>query len=146
MMIDLFGNEFRIMESALAAREQAQGVHAANIANADTPNYRADRRSFADFLQARLRELPQAGGVAPVRTRPGHLAAPDAPASGLFGGRSPMQASAGASGALTRMDGNTVDMQKEMAAMSENQLMHELTLRLLKDKLGGLARVIKEAR
>ncbi len=145
MRIDLFGDEFRIMESALAAREQAQGVHAANIANADTPNYRADRRGFADFLQARLRELPQAGEIAPARTRPGHLAASDSPADSIFGDRSLMQPSAG-SGALTRMDGNTVDMQKEMAAMSENQLMHELTLRLLKDKLGGMATLIKEAR
>ena len=45
-----------------------------------------------------------------------------------------------------RLDGNTVDPQREMVNMAENQLMHELTMRMIKGKLGGLANAIKEGR
>lgn len=51
-----------------------------------------------------------------------------------------------AHGSVKQLDGNTVDMQKEMANMAENQLMHELTIRLIKGKLSGLSNAIKEGR
>jgi len=44
------------------------------------------------------------------------------------------------------MDGSNVDIQKEMARMSENQLMHELSMKLIKGKLSGLLNAIKEGR
>ncbi|GAV20012.1 flagellar basal-body rod protein FlgB [Mariprofundus micogutta] len=132
-MIDIFGSGFQRLESALVAREEAQGVHSSNVANADTPNYRADARTFADFLNER-----QSGHTAgPVATthashfkdsNNGRLAN-----SSLFHSQS-----------SRRMDGNTVDMQKEMARMAENQLMHELSMRLIKGKLSGLTNAIKE--
>ncbi|MDX8401000.1 MAG: flagellar basal body rod protein FlgB, partial [Mariprofundaceae bacterium] len=103
MTVDLFGQHFRLMESALVAREQAQGVHAANIANADTPNYRADRRSFADFLQQRLHQ--SAGGMTPLRTHPGHLDGASTGARAM----TPMHALI-EDGMSRRMDGNTVDV------------------------------------
>ena len=43
-----------------------------------------------------------------------------------------------------RLDGNNVDPQQEMARMAENQLMHELTMRLVKGKINSLANAIKE--
>jgi len=131
-MINMFGNSFQQLESALAAREQAQGVNASNIANADTPNYRADTRSFADFL-AEQNSKRSIGNAA--TTNPMHFKSVDH--SSLD---SPFQRAV----KTQRMDGNTVDMQKEMANMSENQLMHELTIRLIKGELGGISNAIKE--
>jgi len=128
----LFGGGFLRLESAMAAREQVQTVYASNIANADTPNYKADTRSFADFF------AEKGGGVAT-----GHLARTNArhldvsPSSSTFGGVFHR-----ATGAL-RMDGNTVDTRKEMTNMAENQMMHELNMQIIKGRLTGMGNVIK---
>jgi len=130
----LFTRNFNTLASALSARERLQSVHAANIANADTPNYHADTRQFSDFLA----EKQRTSGHAPLAlTQAGHMS--------FDAGESTWQSTLSHhSQAVQRMDGNSVDMQKEMAGMAENQLMHDLTLRLLKKNLDGMSAVIKE--
>ncbi|MDX8390333.1 MAG: flagellar basal body rod protein FlgB [Mariprofundaceae bacterium] len=130
--ISLFTSRFRSIESAAVAREHMQQGIAANIANGDTPNYIADRRTFEDHL-TNVRQ-PDGNGMA--RTNSRHLSA-----SASY---STMDRPFSKENAVQRMDGNTVDLMKEMAAMSENQMMHELSLKLLKGKLSGLRNTIKE--
>jgi len=130
--MDMLGSSFQRLESAMIAREKVQGVLASNIANADTPNFHADKRSFADFMSAQ--QLGKNSGKT-VTTNPMHISdTSDMNFSASMINQSP----------TASMDGNNVDMQKEMALMSENQLMHEMTMRLLKGKLSGLANTIKE--
>jgi len=133
MTMSLFGTDFDKLAATMVAREKSQQVHAANIANADTPNYKADARTFADFL-AEQHAGGQQGELA--RTQPNHMSAVFSESSdgGVYRRTINSQ----------RMDGNTVDLQKEMAKMGEDQLMHELSMRLLKGRLGGLSNVIKE--
>lgn len=129
----LFGAGLLRLESAMSAREKVQSVYAANIANADTPHYRADMRTFSDFMAEKSAALESSSMA---RTNPAHLQ-PHKSAS-LSGGvfhRGSVAA---------RMDGNTVDTQHEMTAMAENQMMHELNMTILKGRLNGLANVIKE--
>jgi len=129
-MSGLFNAGFHTLETALAAREQLQLTHAANIANVDTPNYHADTRTFADFFQMeRSREINSG-----TQSEPG-----EPTGHSILGNRQHMH------GGRQQLDGNTVDIQKEMAQMAENQLMHEMTIRLIKGKLSGLANAIKEA-
>ncbi|MDQ6968583.1 MAG: flagellar basal body rod protein FlgB [Mariprofundaceae bacterium] len=132
MSQSLFGAGFLRLESAMSARERVQGVYAANIANADTPNYRADTRTFADFM---TEKSATASTSLMTKTNPAHLQAHKSPplSGGIFNRAS----------VAARMDGNTVDTQKEMTAMAENQMMHELDMRILKGSLTGLANVIK---
>jgi len=129
-MSGLFNAGFHTLETALAARERLQLTHAANIANADTPNYHADARTFADFFQMERSRGINSG----IRPGPGGPSGSSMPGNRqhTHGGRQ-------------QLDGNTVDIQKEMAQMAENQLMHEMTIRLIKGKLSGLANAIKEA-
>jgi len=128
----LFGAGFLRLESAMSARERVQSVYAANIANADTPNYRADMRTFSDFMA----EKSASGSTSMARTNPSHLQPhKSAPLSGGVFNRASIAA---------RMDGNTVDTQQEMTAMAENQMMHELNMTILRGRLSGLANVIKE--
>jgi len=130
MAQSLFGAGFLRLESAMSARERVQSVYAANIANADTPNYRADTRTFSDFM------AEKSGSTSMTRTNPSHLQAhKSVPLSGGVFNRASVSA---------RMDGNTVDTQKEMTAMAENQMMHELNMTILRGRLSGLANVIKE--
>ncbi len=128
----LFGSGFLKLESAMAAREKVQSVHASNIANADTPNYKADTRNFADFF-AQYHGTKDAGHLA--RTNPRHMDIGSSPS--IFGGVFHRDDEA------LRMDGNNVDTRKEMTQMAENQLMHELNMRILKGRLNGMANVIK---
>jgi flagellar basal-body rod protein FlgB len=129
-MSGLFSSGFLKLETAMVAREKLQTTYASNIANADTPNYQADTRTFADMFaveQARRNQLER-----------GQFS--ESNSNMLQNSR---LASAGSS---FRLDGNTVDTQKEMARMAENQLMHELTMRMLKGKISGLLNAIKEGR
>lgn len=129
----LFGKGFVTLERALSARERMQSVYSANIANADTPNYRADQRGFADVLAAEQQTM---GPDRLARTQAGHMNA---------SGGAPLQQSVfSRSDATERMDGNSVDVQKGMTGMAENQLMHELTIRLLKGRLTGMKNLIRE--
>ncbi|MDQ6956783.1 MAG: flagellar basal body rod protein FlgB [Mariprofundaceae bacterium] len=134
MTQSLFGAGILRLESAMSARERVQSVYAANIANADTPNYRADMRTFSDFM---AEKSAASGSTAMARTNPAHLQPHKS--SVPLGGGVFNRASVAA-----RMDGNTVDTQREMTAMAENQMMHELNMTILKGRLSGLANVIKE--
>jgi len=131
----LFGQEFKTLSNALSARERMQSVHAANIANADTPNYHADTRRFADFLAEKQSTTGQTSRLA--ATQAGHI--PIADATSWQGMLKDSHQSA------QRMDGNNVDMQKEMSDMAQNQLMHDMTMRLLKKRLDGMSTLIREA-
>ncbi len=133
MTQSLFGAGTLRLESAMSARETVQSVYAANIANADTPNYRADMRTFSDFM---AEKSAASGSTAMARTNPAHLQ-PHHSSAPLGGGVFNRASVA------SRMDGNTVDTQREMTAMAENQMMHELTMTILKGRLSGLANVIK---
>jgi len=129
-MSGLFTTGLQSLEAALTARERLQSTHAANIANADTPHYRADSRTFTDFFQAEKSRQADSASQNSSFTSSNYS---------LLEGRDKAHGS-------QRLDGNTVDPQKEMANMAENQLMHELTMRMIKGKMSGLANAIKEGR
>jgi flagellar basal-body rod protein FlgB len=108
---------------ALRVRDQRQQVLASNIANADTPNYKARDLDFNAALQGALKGSgtgAPAGGVRLATTAPGHLAG--SPGLGADAGllyRNPAQGS---------VDGNTVDVDAERAAMAENTIHYEFNL------------------
>lgn len=121
-----------IHASALKLRSQRTELLASNLANADTPNFKA---RDLDFKQA----LAQAGGAdAPVRmatTSTGHIAANNAlnGTGGELKYRTPLAPS---------LDGNTVDVQLEQAAFAENGVRYQATLNFLSSKFRGLLTAI----
>lgn len=133
--MEMLGTGFQRLEATLIAREKIQGVLSSNIANAATPNFKADHRSFADFL-AEQQGSSRTGKV----TITNHMHFSDVNADRR------LSQSLFRQDISKKMDGNTVDIQKEMAQMSENQLMYDLSLRLIKGKLSGLMNAIKEGK
>ncbi|MET0988288.1 MAG: flagellar basal body rod protein FlgB [Steroidobacteraceae bacterium] len=121
-----------IHASALKLRSQRTELLASNLANADTPNFKA---RDLDFKQA----LAQAGGAdSPVRmatTGTGHIAANNAlnGTGGELKYRTPLAPS---------LDGNTVDVQLEQAAFAENGVRYQATLNFLSSKFRGLLTAI----
>ena len=111
----MFENVFGIHEQALLLHGQRVGVLATNLANADTPNYKARDIDFTAVL-AHTDAAPM-----PLRaTQAAHISIDDseAPAADLKY-RNPYQAS---------LDGNTVEMPVEQAAFSENNVRYQASL------------------
>jgi flagellar basal-body rod protein FlgB len=124
-----------IHASALKLRSQRTELLASNLANADTPNYKA---RDVDFKQALAQAAGATNGVGNVRmaaTRAGHLSAPNELAgSGVqLKYRTPLAPS---------LDGNTVDVQMEQAAFAENSVRYQATLSFLSAKFRGLLTAI----
>lgn len=129
----LFGSDFRYLERVVQTREQLNTIHSTNIANADTPNFRADARGFDELLA----EHKRGGGAAQLAaTQPGHIGSVPHHGDSLMLGSERQESG--------RLDGNTVDIQQEMTSLAENQMLHDLSVRLLQGKIHGLLNAIKE--
>lgn len=133
-MVNKLDDLLRFHQTALSLRAARQELLASNIANADTPNYKARDVNFADALKNAMAgtstELPV------VKTSPQHLEGNTG--SSIMGApvmyRKPIQASA---------DGNTVDMDVERAQFADNALRYEASVMFVNAKLKGLLTAIQ---
>ncbi|GAB4246387.1 MULTISPECIES: flagellar basal body rod protein FlgB [Deferrisoma] len=107
----------------LRYRQRRQAVIAANVANADTPGYRA--------LDVRFERALERAGLPMARTHPRHLG----------GARAPGRVEVVAAGGVPRRDGNDVDIDREMAKLAQNQIEYQFLTRVL----GARFRKLKEA-
>jgi flagellar basal-body rod protein FlgB len=121
--------------AALGLRAQRQETLASNVANADTPGYKARDFDFAAQLKSALgRSVIAAPKVALVRTCAQHL-------TGGHGGstlphlqyRVPAQAS---------IDGNTVDLDAELQQFSDNAIRYQADLTFLSNQIRSLQQAI----
>lgn len=118
---------FGIHEQALTMRVRRNEVLANNIANADTPHFKA---RDLDFRQA-LSE--QSGRLRLARTSSRHLSEPASGPAGELLYRVPMQPS---------LDGNTVEADVEQAAFAENAIQYQASLMFLSGRINGLRSAI----
>jgi flagellar basal-body rod protein FlgB len=125
----MFDNIFGIHEQALLLHGQRLGVLATNIANADTPNYKARDIDFSAVL-SHSDDAPLPLAV----TQSSHISLSD----GVTGAvdlkyRNPYQAS---------LDGNTVEMPVEQAAFSENNVRYQASLGFINGRIAELTLAI----
>jgi flagellar basal-body rod protein FlgB len=121
----MFENVFGIHEQALLLQGQRVGILATNLANADTPNYKARDIDFSAVL-SKTDATPL-----PLTVSDGaHIALndPTMPAADLMY-RNPYQAS---------LDGNTVEMPVEQAAFSENNVRYQASLNFINLRIAEL--------
>jgi len=120
--------------SALDVRARRTELIANNLANADTPGYKA---RDIDFRTAMARASGEAAsGVHLSTTQAGHIggaASADATTSPDLKYRTPL---------APALDGNTVDAQLEQAAFAENAVRYQATLTFLNSKFRGLLTAI----
>jgi flagellar basal-body rod protein FlgB len=122
--------------AALKVREQRTELLARNLANADTPGYRAQDLDFRAALAA---------ATEPVK--PGVLTATQ---TGHMGADANSALSAGSTDAFIKfrtplapsLDGNTVDAQLEQAAFADNAVRYQATLSFLSSKFRSLMTAI----
>ena len=121
---------FELHEQALKFRAHRNEVLSSNIANADTPNYKARELDFAAALKG-----AQGGNVSLKRTSEMHQQAwGTARSGGQLMYRVPMQPT---------LDGNTVEADVEQAAFAENALQYRASLAFLDGKIRSLRFAIK---
>ena len=120
--------------TALALREQRLQVLASNLANADTPGYRAQDIDFNAALDAARLQREGLPGTGLAATREGHLS--DAIATGQAPFHFARQAS------QPSLDGNTVDPDAERAAYGRAALEYRASLSFLESKVRTLLTAI----
>ncbi|MES2719397.1 MAG: flagellar basal body rod protein FlgB [Pseudomonadota bacterium] len=134
-----FDKALGIHEQALMLRAQRNGILATNIANADTPNYKARDIDFS----AAMASL-KSGASNPVSlqaTQNGHIGVESnsslSPLGAQLQYRLPQQPS---------LDGNTVEAHIEEAAYADNALRYQASLQFLGSKFASLKSVISGGR
>ena len=122
-----FDSILGLHENALNIQAHRAQILGANLANADTPGYKA---KDLDFKEALSQVSNKQNSLEPMAiTHELHIE----PEGYIYGSevlfRQPMQAS---------LDGNTVESQVEMAEFSENSMRYLTSLRIVSGRLNSL--------
>ena len=118
----LFGKTFHAIETSLDIAKERHGLIISNIANLDTPGYRAKDIDFRDALKDALKGT----SIDLSRTNPRHVGSmtsyPEPPLSGT----------------------GSVDIDKEMSKLAENNLRYRASVEVMLRKLSKLKFAITE--
>jgi flagellar basal-body rod protein FlgB len=126
--LKLFSRTFTLLEQGLDYASMKEKVIANNIANVDTPNYKAKEVRFKT-------ELEHALTLEAYRTNPKHFQFKNTNTNNFF--------------VTTRNDvvynhnGNNVDIDKEMSDLAENQIYYNALIERLNGQFNTLKTVIR---
>lgn len=125
-----FDTALGIEPKALVFREKRGEILAANLANADTPNFKARDMDFKSILKQSV----ASSGVSMERTNAKHIV----PQQSAFGAnvmyRNPNQVS---------LDGNTVEPHIEQAKYAENAVQYQASLQFINNRFSGLMTAVR---
>ena len=128
-----FDSALGIHDKALMVRSQRAELLASNIANSDTPGFKARDIDFRAALQNAQASKSNAGHGLQV-THNNHIQTASTSAGTETMYRTPNQPA---------LDGNTVDTQLEKAAFAENAMRYEASLTFLTGKFKGMITALK---
>jgi flagellar basal-body rod protein FlgB len=129
-----FDKAFGIHQYTLGVRTERAEVIAANIANADTPGYKARDLDFSSALEQAQSRTQSGFALATSDAR--HIQGGSSSSlSGSIKFRVPNQPDTG--------DGNSVDVQQERTSYMENGLEYQTSLEFLNSRISGLLKAIK---
>jgi len=132
-MSKIFDPTIGALNTSLNLRLMNQNIISSNIANADTPGYKSQAIEFETAFRNALGvgddltvKTTNERHLLPKDTDPVHPEIFDDP------------------NGIESLDGNTVNRSEEMAKLSENQLMYDASVELMRKKLGMLKYGISE--
>ncbi|MBX3111482.1 MAG: flagellar basal body rod protein FlgB [Fimbriimonadaceae bacterium] len=121
----LFGPNVRNLSHSMTRASMRQSVLNNNLANVNVPNYRRRDVDFSTVLEgetskpgAKLKSIQQKLGMHGVTTER----------------------------AKVRVDGNSVDLEKEVTAISETELRYDMLTEMTGRFFSGLKNVIREGK
>jgi flagellar basal-body rod protein FlgB len=124
---------FRFHETALKVGAQRQQTIASNMANADTPGFRAADVNFSDAL-ARATGESSAPRAALRGTQPGHIDRSAGQDAVVVSTADVVQRAS----TQPSIDGNTVDLDAERAAFADNTVRYEASFSFLNHQIKTL--------
>ena len=128
-----FEKAFSIHDDALVMRARRSSILASNIANADTPNYKARDIDFKAMMRSMEKSQP-GDQLTLASTHRNHMPTSTTSFSGAIQYRNPLHAS---------LDGNTVDSHVEQAKFTENALQYQTSFTFLNSKIKGIMNALK---
>ena len=137
-MIGKLDDYLRFNELALSLRSQRQELLASNIANADTPNYKARDIDFSNALQGAMARASQPNGQL-ATTAPKHIANGPLDGKTLADG-TPVLYRTVTQGAV---DGNTVDMETERTQFADNGLRYEAGITMINQQIRNMLSAVQ---
>lgn len=133
--MSLFDKTGDALAASLRLRQLRHNVTQSNIANAETPGFHAKKMDFEDAL---ARSLDIDGQQSLSATHGDHFltGASSQPAGEVYDNPD----------VAVNNDGNTVDLEKEMASLTENSILYKSALQLINKKMAALKYAISEGR
>ncbi|MDR2015732.1 MAG: flagellar basal body rod protein FlgB [Azoarcus sp.] len=132
-MKNLLERDLKVHQTALNLQAYRQQLLASNIANSDTPDFKARDLLFRDALVAALGHGPWGQSLPLMKTHARHLGSRTEFSPETFARYRTEWQSA--------VDGNTVDMDMERAAFAENTVHYEASVTFI----NGLLRSMQTA-
>lgn len=133
-----------IHAQALQVRARRTELLATNLANADTPGYKARDIDFKSAITAAMGSANSSS--APLTTNARHIGAGSpgaATAASALGGKDSLDSFLKYRTPLApSLDGNTVDAQLEQAAFADNTVRYQATLQFLSGRFRSLMTAI----
>lgn len=126
--MSMIDSVFGIHEKALSLRNERISVLAKNIANAETPNFKARDFEFNDVLKKEI------GMGKLALTNSGHLTGSSADRNGVMTYEVPLNPSA---------DGNTVEMSVQQAKFGRAASEYQATLTILEGRISGIRKALR---
>lgn len=125
---EMFDNTISMLEKSLDMRSMKHNLLVSNIANKDTPNYKA----FDLAVEEEMQKLTGTNKTVSLwKTQAGHLGTNGETCSEVSITKS-------SKGFEQNIDGNTVDIEKEMTNLAENNLLYDAMAQIMRKKLQGL--------
>lgn len=131
--MDLLGKTGNLLHKALGAESLRYQVRAQNFANINTPAYKRQDVEFEAYLAAEVRR--QSRRMRLKATHPHHV-------GGVGSGAQPKVYTDAAS--VMRLDGNNVDIEREMVALTETAIRYQALAEQLTREIRQLRTVISE--
>jgi len=135
----LFDGKVNVLGGSLGLRLARHDISSSNLANMDTPGFRAKHLRFEEVL-ARQLDTGSQEGLPVKQTNKGHM--PDMGADRAFSNasksvfRSPY--------GFDENDDDVMDIDKEMTLLTKNQLIYNTTVQMLAKSFEGLKYAIGE--
>ena len=127
--MNLIDNALGVHAQALGLRSKRMEVLARNIANADTPHYKARDIDFKAVMSA-----AQQQDNTMFSTRAGHFGAGEELSPDGMRYRTPFN---------TAFDGNTVEMSVEQAQYGKAAADYQATLNFLENRVSGIRKALR---
>ena len=131
----IFDGTIGLLENLLDLRAKRHNLILSNIANQDTPRYKARDLSFIDELRTKV----NSGGGGLMVTSPGHIGGEGGDSRAA--GRIIIEPSK-----TIGIDQNSVDIDREQANLAENGIMYNASAQIIGSKFKMLKNAVREGK